>query len=214
MFVGVSAEADHLAAEHAPLHRQLSQLSEQLRGDLGTLGDDLDARLGAVLRVVPALEDERRLVLIGEQVQAERHGRALGVRADGHAESVDLALAEPSPLALRHQVAQRGVMALAPAHTQQARGRVAGGDLGQGDVEVGPPVHVDALDHHRQLVRGRREVCVQLGEQRGAALGRPVVLEQLIDQARERRPELLVPRVRHDPSVGSPCDTSVSGAAS
>ncbi len=58
---------------------------------------------------------------------------------------------------------------VAAAHTDEPGVDVAAGDLGQREVDVGPPVEVDLLDHHRQLVDPRPEVVVEHPEQRRPA---------------------------------------------
>ena len=156
--VGVAREADDLAPEHRARHGEVTDLGQQRRPHLRILHDHLEACLAAVLGVATALEDHDRVSGVAEQVEPERHRGALVVRPGGDVEPV-LPLTEPSPLRVGDEVAQRAVVPLvAAADPEQAGVVISFGDLGQRDVDVDPPVDVDLLHHHRQLV-GPRARC-------------------------------------------------------
>ena len=137
VLVGVAAEGDDLAAQHAERQRQLAHLGEQRGRHLGRRRQQLEPRLACVLRVGGALQHGDRRAVVREQVQAEGDGGPVGVGPGREVEPVDLPLPEAAPLGLGHEVAQRAVVPLvAAADPEQPAAGVAARDLGEGEVDV------------------------------------------------------------------------------
>ena len=96
--VGIAAEADHLAPEHAATHGRLADLGQQGGGRLRPRSEHLEARLRAVLRVADPLQHDDRASRRGGRRAGRRQRWPARCRARGHVEAVDLAAAETSPL--------------------------------------------------------------------------------------------------------------------